>query len=122
MPPERQLQANDEFLNEVFDLALRSLSTGEALDAEAVVSRRPHLREEILRILELARDVAVVESPRPATVHAPGVAGFTILEEVGRGGAGIVYRAVQDGLGRTVALKFLAPSLVASPRSRERFL
>jgi hypothetical protein len=36
--------------------------------------------------------------------------------------AGVVYRAREEGLGRIVALKCLAPSLMASARSRERFV
>lgn len=46
---------------------------------------------------------------------------FQIVREIGRGGMGIVYEARQRSLDRRVALKVLPPSLLADPRSIERF-
>lgn len=46
---------------------------------------------------------------------------FRIQREIGRGGMGVVYLAEQHSLGRLVALKALAPELMASPRTVERF-
>ena len=47
----------------------------------------------------------------------PAVAGFEIIREVGRGGMGIVYEAIELALGRRVALKVLPP-LSAGPDDR----
>ena len=57
-------------------------------------------------------------------VLAPGttVAGYRIEALIGRGGMGAVYRAVEEGLGRKVALKVIAPELAQDERFRERFL
>jgi serine/threonine protein kinase/WD40 repeat protein len=47
--------------------------------------------------------------------------GHELLEEIARGGMGIVYRARQLDPRRTVALKMLLPQMLASPGMAERF-
>jgi formylglycine-generating enzyme required for sulfatase activity len=47
--------------------------------------------------------------------------GFQILNEIGRGGMGILYRARQLNLNREVALKRLPPAYVADPERLQRF-
>jgi serine/threonine protein kinase len=56
------------------------------------------------------------------TMIGKTAAHYLILEQLGRGGMGVVYKARDLNLDRFVALKFLAPHLTANDEEKQRFI
>jgi serine/threonine protein kinase/Tfp pilus assembly protein PilF len=113
---------------------IEALERGGPADREQFLARHAAVAGPLRACLEgidLVRSAAVgfaTESHRPgpaglpAPIAAPGRLGdYQILREVGRGGMGVVYEAVQVSLGRRVALKVLPTALAAEPRQLQRF-
>src|SRR5262245_17920042 len=70
---------------------------------------------------DLADALAVLDPPGRAK-SLGRIGHYEVLEVLGRGGFGIVYRAFDDVLQRVVAVKVLAPSMAATSPARKRFL
>src|SRR6266853_2102985 len=77
-----------------------SVENTEASDANAT----PHIKK----------------APRPAKTP-PEFGGYELLEQIGRGGQGVVFRAHQKSLNRTVALKVISLGQWASKAHLKRF-
>ena len=106
------------------------LRRGELPSVSEYAAEHPELAEDIQ---ELFPAIAAMERLKAAREHTDpdrGVLGpvklerlgdFRIIREIGRGGMGIVYEAVQESLGRHVAIKVLPTHALLDAKHVKRF-
>jgi serine/threonine protein kinase len=110
---------------------LEALEAGAALPRDVFLAEHSAIAKELAECLdglalvhEAARsikDVGGNEGPLTADELKLPLGDFRVLREIGRGGMGIVYEAVQLSLGRRVALKVLPLSAALDPKHLQRF-
>ncbi|MFD8544084.1 serine/threonine-protein kinase [Streptomyces sp. NPDC059649] len=67
------------------------------------------------------RDRSRTTAPDSSGLRGRRIAEYLLQDEIGRGGMAVVYRAEDLRLGRTVAVKLLAPELARNDSFRQRF-
>jgi eukaryotic-like serine/threonine-protein kinase len=109
-------RSDTELAERVAELGER-LRRGEAITFDPRDIHADELRSLLPTIRRMA-DLPGLTTP-PADLGRLG--DFRLVREVGRGGMGVVYEAVQVSLGRRVALKVLPNASVLEPRHLQRF-
>ncbi len=107
-----------EVLAEEFSTRRRQ---GQSPSMEEYIERYPAYSDRIRLLFPML--AMLEETAKPAAPPRPEHLGeYQILREIGRGGMGVIYEAVQSSLDRHVALKVLPHHLIARPDIRTRFL
>lgn len=125
----------DQRLANVLSEVADAVARGEIIDLEKVCGEHPDLSDELRRLLGaiLVTDAAGVASDegisgsggegRWRSLQLPTTVGdYELLEELGRGGMGVVFRARQTSLNRDVAIKMILRGRLASDADFKRFL
>jgi len=138
--------SRDRRINEVIAAYLEARRTGAPANRQEWLGRHPDLADELQSFFadqdnferlagppgppEALAAQAVAEAatlaPGPTEGFAPGVrvryfGDYELLEEIARGGMGVVFKARQLSLNRTVALKMILAGQLASAEDVHRF-
>ena len=120
--------SQDISIDEVVDSFSERLENGESPSIEDYKNRYPHLADEIEAVLPallMLEDMDPSENAPDLVIDdsIPKVLGeYEIIQEIGRGGMGIVFEARHTTMRRRVALKVLPKSAAAKSNFRSRFL
>ena len=136
MTDDQEASQPDERLEQVLADYLHSVEAGEPLDRQQLLHQHPDLADD-LRSFFRNRD-AMQRLAEPVQEQAPTIGldaehtdgarnriryfgDYELVEEIARGGMGVVYRARQVSLNRPVALKMILAGQLASEADVQRF-
>jgi len=133
----------DERLAVVFDQLMQDSKEGSALERlEFAIQQHPDLEQDLRELFataQIADDIALLQSSelnhltgggsrrtQISGSHSAGsaigstIGDYELQQELGRGGMGVVYRAFQASLQRTVALKMIPNAAFAASQDLAR--
>lgn len=129
MISEPGIEAGDIRLEGVVLAYLRALDAGNIVEPKDLIAAHPDLAEELRKFFADQERLAAMVSPLRASAGGPPAVNmvgrsfddYELLGEIARGGMGVVYRARQISLNRTVALKMIAVERLSDPGVYVRF-
>ncbi len=101
------------------DSALESLWRGDCSQFEELLD--PDREDEDDADIVLKGFLTTTDSPAAGLGDESEIRGYRIMNEIGRGGMGVVYKALQEGTKRIVAVKVMLAGPFASDITRRRF-
>lgn len=117
-------EAAESLLGQLADEFIEAHHRNAPQDIEDMASRHPELADVIRQMFPA---MLALRSPSVGTVapdellRGEELGDFLLLRQIGRGGMGIVYEAIQRSLGRRVALKVLPLAAILDDRHLRRF-
>jgi eukaryotic-like serine/threonine-protein kinase len=118
--------ACDTHLNQVLAAYLEASESGVPIDRRALITNHPDLADPLREYFSALDEVNTLVAdltpfPRRGAQTPSRFGSYEVLEEIGQGGMGIVYRARQRVPDRCVALKMIRPGLWVSTADVRRF-
>lgn len=110
-----------EYLDLLAEDYLSRVSRGEPVQRDEYLRQFPEHAAELAPLLTALEHLETTIPEAEPSSSGRMLGGYQIVREIGRGGMGVVYEAVEKSLGRHVALKVLPAAATLDARFLERF-